>query len=383
MTARPPRAQTRTEGKTEGKRARTRGATQSERADKPERPERTDKRRSASVIPTDRFERIGDDDVLEVVDLPAEPAPAPDAPPRLRLMVLETAPHLAAAQGAIVAAGHVVAVGAGREAIDKLRFAVGEVDALLVGMPGGEVLVDAALALGPRRPVVITAWTAGAVEAVRRSAAVGADLATVRPHHVERLAPLLLAAGRLVEYRRAPGAPMEAAGAPDPELAERELEPDHEPAGLLSAEAFAQAAAREFDRARRYGYPLSVAMFAVDIAPPPPPSALRGILRARAGNALVHALRDIDLATELDQDRFLVAMPHTDRALAAEVARRIIGAVAGGEPVTAAGRAFPPRVIGAVAGASEAALDLPRLVHDATQLLEQAQMTGAQLAVET
>jgi hypothetical protein len=76
-------------------------------------------------------------------------------------------------------------------------------------------------------------------------------------------------------------------------------------------------------------------------------------------------------------------MPHTDRALGAEVARRIIGAVAAGDPVVAAGRAFPPRVIGAVAGASGEALDLPRLVQDATQLLEQAQMTGAQLAVET
>src|SRR5204863_76868 len=98
-------------------------------------------------------------------------------------------------QGAIVAAGHSVVIGAaGRDGVDKLRFAVGEVDAMLVGMPGGELLIDAAYALGPQRPVVIAAWTASAVEAARRSAAAGADLATVRPHDAERLAPILLAA---------------------------------------------------------------------------------------------------------------------------------------------------------------------------------------------
>ncbi|HMG21156.1 MAG TPA: hypothetical protein VK607_07575, partial [Kofleriaceae bacterium] len=129
---------------------------------------------------------------------------------------------------------------------------------------------------------------------------------------------------------------------------------------------------------------LAVALFALDVPPPPPPPALRGIVRARAGNALVHALRAVDLATEMDHDRFLVVMPSTDRAAGAEAARRMISAVAAGDPVTAAGRTFPPRVIGAVAGAAAGdELDLPRMVQDATQLLEQAQVTGASLAVES
>jgi hypothetical protein len=77
-------------------------------------------------------------------------------------------------------------------------------------------------------------------------------------------------------------------------------------------------------------------------------------------------------------------MPDTDRAAGAEHARRLISAVAAGPPVTAAGRTFPPKVIGAVAGAEPGGeLDLPRLVRDATQLLEQAQVTGASLAVES
>lgn len=428
MTARPPRASTRSDARAEGngdaksaarpdakadakpaRRAKTRGATHAERED--------DARRSPSVVPTDRYQRIDEDDVLEVADLPeAEPGGGP----RLRLLVLESAPHLAAAQAAIVAAGHLVVIGAsGRDGVDKLRFAVGEVDAMLVGMPGGEPLIELAAGLGARRPVVIAAWTASALEAARRSAAAGADLATVRPHDVERLAPILLAAIRLVEHRRpAVAAPPSASPAPaapapvvpaarvaavldaqlDPGDVEvdagdvevdvdvdldLEGEPDREPASLLAAEAFAQAAQRELERARQLGHPLAVAMFKVDVPPPPPPPGLRGILRARAGNALVHALRDADLATELDHDRFLVVMPDTERGSGAEHARRIISAVAGGDPVTAAGRTFPPRVIGAVVGAAGAELDLPRLVQEATQLLEQAQVTGASLAVES
>ena len=95
-------------------------------------------------------------------------------------------------------------------------------------------------------------------------------------------------------------------------------------------------------------------------------------------------MRDIDLATEAEDDRFLVVMPYTDRIVGAEVARRIVTAVAGGEPVVAAGRAFPPKVTGAVtASAPGAPLDLARLVQDASSLLEQAQLTGASLAVES
>jgi hypothetical protein len=438
MTARPPRASTKSDARAPGKprRARTRGATQSERDD--ERP-------APSVLSTDRYERIGDDDVLEVTELPAPPSPAVAA--RLRMLVLETAPHLATAQAAIVGAGHAVAIAAaGRDGLDKLRFALGDVDAVLVGMPGGEPLIEAAFALGARRPVVIAAWTSSALEAARRAPEAGADLATVRPHHVERLAPLLLAASRLVEHRRllaasatpsspsssssssspsspdaAPEAAVDAAPDPAPDAApdaavdaaievdvadagagidivddaaapggidvdldfDDDFEGEGEGRSLLSAELFAQVAQRELERARRDGRALAIALFALDVPPPPPPPALRGIVRARAGNALVHALRAGDLATELDQDRFLVVMPDSDRAAGAEHARRVISAVAAGDPVTAVGRTFPTRVIGAVTAASGDELDLPRLVRDATQLLEQAQVTGASLAVES
>jgi CheY-like chemotaxis protein len=372
MTTRPPRAPTRSDGK----RPRTRGATQAEKPDKPEKPEKPEKRRAASIVPTDRFERIADDAVVEETALPEVP--------RLRMGVLESAPHLASVQAAITAAGHVVvAAASGRDSIEKLRAVVGDVDALMIGVPGGEPLIDAALAHGPGRPVVIAACTSSAVEAVRRAAAAGADLVAVRPHDLERLAPILFAAARLVDQRRQLVAvPRPAVDPPDglaglPEVTERE------PGALQSFELFERAAALELERARRYAYPLAVAMFSVDIVPSPPPPGVQGILRARAGNALVNAIRDVDLVTELAQERFLVLLPYTDRLVGAEVARRIISAVAAGDPVIAGGRTFSPRLIGAVAGVRPGAkVSFPELLGDVTQLLEQAAVTGASLAVE-
>lgn len=371
MTTRPPRAST----KGDGRRPRTRGATHGDKPDKPDKPGKPerDKRRLPSVVPTDQFERIADDEVVEVTELPEAR--------QLRMLVLEATSHLVSAQEAIALAGHVVVgFASGRDGALQLQSAIGEVDALLVGLPGGEPLIDVALAQGPQRPVVIAACTAGAVEAARRAVAAGADLVAVRPHDVERLAPILLAAAQLVEQRHQLAGARGTEVVPGDDLDELST---REPGALLPFELFQHAALHELERARRYGYPLAIAMFRVDIALPAPPPGVPGILRARAGNALVHAIRDIDLVTELDQDRFLVLLPHTDRLAGAEVARRILSAVAAGDPVIAGGRTFSPKLVGAVTGArSGEPLSFAALLHDATQLLEQAAATGASLAVE-
>ena len=112
---------------------------------------------------------------------------------------------------------------------------------------------------------------------------------------------------------------------------------DPEPRGLQPFETFQRVLELEFKRARRFEYPLSVALFAIEIAPPPPPAGIRGILRARAGNAIIHTIRDIDLATQLDHERFLVLLPYTDLTGAAGLGRRVIAAVAQGEPVVSCG----------------------------------------------
>ncbi len=301
----------------------------------------------------------------------------------LAIAILEDPPQIAAAKQAIAVAGHKVAAAAsGAAGIEQLKSLLrsGSVDVLLVGIPGGEPLIDTALALAPKRPVVIAVTAGKAVDGVRRAASVGADLSISRPIDVERLAPILLAATRLVAERH----PATTTRGSETTLRARGLDAvvEAEPGALQPFELFQRVLELELKRSKRYGYPIAVALFSVDVGGDEPPPGVRGILRARAGNALIHSIRDIDLATEVDQERFLVLLPYTTLAGAAEVARRILHAVTSGNPITAGGKPFPPKIVGAVAGASPGQpLSFSRLMRDATQALEQARRDGAELAV--
>lgn len=305
--------------------------------------------------------------------------------PPLRFAVYEDGVHLASAQGAIVAAGHVVALGAsGRDGMGRVLAAVRSshqaLDVLIVALPGGEPIIDAALALEPRRPIIIAATTAKSVDSVQKAIAAGADLVTSRPHDVERFAPLLLSAGRLEAERRAL---LLARGNELMLRAKVEELSDPDPRGLQPMHIFQHTLELEIKRAKRFEYSLSVLLFAVEIPPPAPPPGILGILRARAGNALINSIRDIDIATQLDHERFLVLLPYTDLKGGANLARRIIAAVAQGDPVVSSGRTFLPRVVGAVAGAKPGEpVSFAKLVKDATRALENARRDGAELAVQ-
>jgi two-component system, cell cycle response regulator len=330
---------------------------------------------------------LDDDHVTARAASTTVPAPEPDAessePQMLRFAVFEEADHLAAARSAIVAAGHAVALNASSPSgAQKIADAIiaGEVDAILVGLPGGEAIVQAALALEPNRPLIIAAYSGKATNAIKHGVAIGADLATARPHEADRLAPLILAASRLFHERQIA---QTAKGAELVLRAKLDEITDPEPRGLQPFEVFQRVLELEFKRARRFEYPLSVALFAIEVTPPPPPAGIRGILRARAGNALIHTIRDIDIATQLDHERFLVLLPYTDLAGATNLGRRVIAAVAEGEPVISSGRAFPPRVVGAVAQAKHGEqLSFAKLMKDATRALDQARRDGAELAVQ-
>lgn len=322
---------------------------------------------------------ITDDQLVEVQEVSAYRT--------LQMAVLESVTHVGAATSAIAAAGHVVVTSAsGKDSLDKMRqvIASGTVDAVLVGLPGGEPAIEAALALAPTRPIVIAACTGNAIDGVARAAAARADLVAMRPHDPERLAPVLLAAARLYDETRSATT---ARGSEAVLRARLDALVEPEPGALQPFELFQRVLELELKRARRYEYAIAVALFSVEIedehgddAPPPP--GIRGILRARAGNALIHSIRDVDLATELDSDRFLVLLPYTDLRRATEVARRILAAVAANPPVIAAGRTFPCRVVGAIAGALPGQpLSFARLMRDATRALEQARRDGAELAV--
>lgn len=307
-----------------------------------------------------------------------------DAPPvkPLAIAIYEDPPQIAGAKQAIAVIGHKVAAaasgGAGVEQIKSLLRS-GSAEVLLVAVPGGEPLIDTALALAPRRPVIVAASSGTGAEAARRAASVGADLAIARPINVDNLAPVLLAATKLSAAHQNTTA---ARGSETMLRARLDALVEPEPGALQPFELFQRVLELELKRSKRYGYPIAVALFSVDIPPPEPPPGVRGILRARAGNALIHSIRDIDLATEVDQERFLVLLPYTNLSGAAEVARRIINAVTSGDPVTAGGRTIPPQIVGAVAGAVPGQpVSFSRLMRDATQALEQARRDGAELAV--
>lgn len=322
---------------------------------------------------------ITDDQLVEVHELPAVRT--------LQMAIYESPAHVAAAQQAVAATGHVVVTSAsGKDGVDKIRRAVatGSIDAVLVGLPGGEPVIDAALALAPRRPIVLGACAQPTTQAIKRAIDAGADLVTLRPHDADRIAPLLLAAARLFDETRSA---TNAKGTEAVLRARLDAIVEPEPGTLQPFELFQRVLELELKRARRYEYAIAVALFAIDVVdatgdPAPEPAGIRGILRARAGNALVHSIRDIDLATELDHERFLVLLPYTNLEGATEVAHRILNAVADNPPVIAGGRTFPCRVIGAIAGARPGQpLSFARLMRDATRALEQARRDGAELAV--
>lgn len=328
---------------------------------------------AARVSPAGEVVASGDDE-LDETDLVEVP--------QLRFAIYEHQEHLRAARDAIVAAGHLAVAGAsGTSGISKIADEiVSGIDVVLVALPGGEALIDIALAQAPRRPIVIAAVSGKPTDGIQRAVLAGADLAATRPHEIEGMATLLLGAARLHTERRAA---QNARGAEAVMRAKLEEISDPELRGLQPLATFQRVLELEFKRARRFEYALSVALFAVEVAPPPPPAGIRGILRARAGNALIHTIRDIDLATQLDHERFLVLLPYTDLAGAAGLGRRVIAAVAQGDPVISAGRSFPPRVVGAVAGARPGQeLSFAKLMKEATTALAQARRDGAELAVQ-
>lgn len=318
--------------------------------------------RASSAVPID------DDQVVEVAPLP----PLPSA----RVALHEaSADALAAARAAVVAQGFAVAYAAvGAAAVAEIsRRLAGDAapDVVLVGLPGGAAILDAARALEPRRPVLIAAVAGAGQAAAERAHAAGADLVALRPHDGERLGPVLFAAAKLAEERRAGLAArgnerrlrerLERVGQADPTT------------GLQPMEFFQRALELEVKRARRYGYALAVCMLRLSAAG----GAVDGALRTQAMTTLAAAVRDIDLPVEIGGDRVLVLLPYTDAAGAALVAQRMLAALDG---VRAGTRAITARV-GVAGVAGGASLSLATLLRDATTALRAAERDDAPVVV--
>jgi diguanylate cyclase (GGDEF)-like protein len=84
----------------------------------------------------------------------------------------------------------------------------------------------------------------------------------------------------------------------------------------------------EARRARRYGFPLSVALLAFDALPGLDMESLAAPLYAGMALAIRRSLRDTDFPVRYSGSRVLLLMPHTDLPGGAVVARRIVERVA-------------------------------------------------------
>ena len=309
--------------------------------------------RAGSAVPID------DEQVIEIAPL----APMPTA----RVAIHEASTDaVAQARAAVIAQGFVVAyAGVGAAAIAEInRRLAGDAmpDVVVVGLPAGAAILDAARALEPRRPVLVAAVTGSGQAAAERAHGAGADLVAPRPHEVERLGPVLFAAAKLADERRR----ALASRGNELRLCERlDRVTQVDPAtGLQPMEFFQRALELELKRARRYGYALSVCMVRLTAV-----GAASAELRAQAMTALAATVRDIDLPVEIGGDRVLILLPYTDAVGAASVARRAVAAIA----TVGRSGARMSALAGVAGGIGGAELSLAALMRSAAAALREAE----------
>jgi diguanylate cyclase (GGDEF)-like protein len=124
---------------------------------------------------------------------------------------------------------------------------------------------------------------------------------------------------------------------------ERELARTDDLTGVRNARSFAELADAELRRARRFGRPLTVAYVDLDdfkgVNDTLGHSAGDAVLRA-AAQAMIGALRSVDVVARLGGDEFGILLPETDSDLATPVIRKLHRAIAEstaatGYPITA------------------------------------------------
>lgn len=135
----------------------------------------------------------------------------------------------------------------------------------------------------------------------------------------------------------------------------------------------------EVKRARRYGFPLSMALIAFDPLPTPVGADLRTQLMGGLALAIRRSLRDTDYPVQYGPDRVLLLMPHTDLQGALVVSRRICERV-GKASLSHEGKVLHPKVSLGVAATTanrpRGELSFADLVKHAQSSLEVAMAAG-------
>jgi diguanylate cyclase (GGDEF)-like protein len=132
----------------------------------------------------------------------------------------------------------------------------------------------------------------------------------------------------------------------------------------------------EVKRARRYGFPLAVALIAFDPLDIRPTEEIRTQLLGGLALAIRRSLRDTDYPVQYGVDRVLLLMPHTPLQGAVVVSKRICERVARAS-LTHDGQTVHPTIsIGVSSGGSGSQLAFADLARQAQQSLDSARNSG-------
>ena len=275
-----------------------------------------------------------------------------------RILVLETShPVVAALRRLLQGAGFEVQVASPAAALEGLDPAAFAVAALRASSPDGSRALEAIRRADPKLPVVLLLD-----DEDEPAGRLPADGALLSPLTRTAVVSLFRALARLrVEVDRTRTL--------DRDLAAR-------PASLQEYEFFKKLLLVEVKRSRRYHYPVSLALLAVDGWKE---RAARLDERARStllGEMLalvVGGVRDIDLPLLYDAERLLVFMPHTNALGARTVAQRLVRRA----------RSHPAGITASVGVSSfdgEGTMSFSTLVRGAADALLQAQGRGGDQA---
>ena len=132
----------------------------------------------------------------------------------------------------------------------------------------------------------------------------------------------------------------------------------------------------EVKRARRYGFPLALALVAFDPPVGDAPADLREQLMAGLALAIRRSLRDTDYPVQQGADRVLLLMPHTDLAGSLIVARRIVERVARATLQAGDQTVSPTISVGVAAGSPGREYQFSDLVRQAQEGLAAALSRG-------
>jgi len=256
-------------------------------------------------------------------------------------------------------------------------------DVVIVGVPGGEAIIEVVKQMAGERPVVIAAVAGPATTARARAEELEADLVTLRPHGTDGMTSVLMSASQ-VSCERSRVRALQGNEEILRERLQRYGQADVS-TGFQHFDFFKRILIMELKRAKRYGYSLAACLIGMDPwapgEPEPSPSA-SSKLRTKVAAAITSVVRDIDVPVDYAEDRILVFLPYTDIKGAERVGNRLAKAVRSHGTVKDGGRRFKLTVSVGIAAVPEGKpISFAKLMRDANAAVRAAQLKGGDRVV--